>query len=62
MRKRTKEIIEYIGFVMMLLGFAGFGGNIILSAVIGFAGLAILYVSVKRECSHADRKSTWEHR
>lgn len=42
------RIMEYIGFVLMLIGFAGVdGNNAVSSIVIGFAGLAILYAYAK---------------
>lgn len=38
---------------MMLVGFAGVDGKeMILSLIIGFAGLAIIYASAKREYPH----------
>ena len=50
------RIMEYIGFVLMLIGFAGVDGkNAVLSIFIGFAGIAILYTSAKREYPHGNR-------
>lgn len=40
----------------MLIGFAGVdGNNAVLSIFIGFAGIAILYTSAKREYPHGNR-------
>lgn len=40
----------------MLIGFAGVdGNNAVLSIVIGFAGIAILYTSAKIEYPHGNR-------
>lgn len=48
MKNRMRRILEYMGFVLMLIGFAGVdGNNAVLSIVIGFAGIAILYTSAK---------------
>ena len=50
------RIMEYIGFVLLLIGFAGVdGNNAVLSIVIGFAGIAILYTSAKIEYPHGNR-------
>lgn len=44
-----RRILEYMGFVLMLIGFAGVdGNNAVLSIVIGFAGLTVLYVSANK--------------
>lgn len=44
-----RRFLEYLGFVAMLIGFAGVdGNNPVLAIVIGFAGLSILYVSANK--------------
>ena len=56
MKNKMISFLEYIGFVMMLIGFAGVdGNNAVLSIVIGFAGIAILYTSAKIEYPHGNR-------
>lgn len=49
MKNNMRRFSEYLGFVFMLIGFAGVeGNNAGLSIIIGFAGLAVLYVSANK--------------
>lgn len=51
-----RRIAEHIGLILFLIGGAGMDGdNVLIPAVMVLIGLAILYVSAKREYPYTDR-------
>ena len=51
--KNIRKIAEYIGFVMFLIGGAGMNSkSVFIPVIMALAGLAILYISAKREYPH----------
>ena len=48
MKNRMRRFLEYLGFVLMLVGVAGVDGeDYILAIIFSVLGLAILYTSAK---------------
>ena len=48
MKNRMRRFLEYLGFVLMLVGVAGVDGeDYILAIIFSVLGLAILYASAK---------------
>jgi len=44
--------MEYVGFIMLMVGVAGMDGNAIVAGIIATIGVAIIAIKARKECGH----------